>query len=102
MLNASLTVLQSVPASHIKLWKPFTNYIIDYIDKHCSNVIFVAWGRFAFERMKLINQKKNYLLVSSHPSPLSYYKKFRSYPSFKDSKPFSTINNILKKNYIDW
>ena len=45
------------------------------------------------------------MLVSSHPSPLSCNKKYKDYPKFIGSKPFSKINNILKNNnkkIIDW
>ena len=101
MLNASLTVLQSVPSSHMKFWLPFTKYIIDYIDKNNINVAFVAWGRFAYENMRNINTQKHYLHVSSHPSPFSYSRTFRTFPSFKNSKPFSTINKFIK-NPILW
>jgi len=101
MLNSSLTVVQSVPGSHIKLWEPFTKYIIDYINNNCKNIAFVAWGRFAFERMCDIDTKKNHLLVSSHPSPFSFNRTFRSYPSFKNSKPFSKINKLIHYP-IEW
>lgn len=101
MLNAALTVVQSVPSSHMKLWMPFTKFIIDYINKHCNNVVFVAWGGFAFQKMCDVNQTTNHLIVSSHPSPLSYNRTFRSYPAFKHSKPFSKINSYI--NFpIDW
>ena len=35
--------------------------------------------------------------ASSHPSPLSCYKKYKSFPSFCDSKPFTKINNELSE-----
>lgn len=101
MLNASLTVLQSVPGSHMKFWTPFTNYIIEYINKNNSKVAFVAWGRFAFERMCNIDLSKHYLHVSSHPSPFSYSRTFRCFPSFKGSRPFSSVNNFINHK-IDW
>jgi len=97
MLNASLTVLQSSPGSHMKFWSPFTNYIIDYINKNNNNIAFVAWGRFAYDKMSNVDINKHYLHISSHPSPFSYSRTFRTFPSFKNSKPFSKINKFIKK-----
>ena len=36
MLNASLTVLEKCPGSHMKFWKEFTKYIMEYISEHCE------------------------------------------------------------------
>ena len=105
LLNASLTVLEKKPSSHMKFWRDFTNYIISYLNNLNKPIIFVAWGNFAYQQLKNINLNKHFLIISSHPSPLSCYKKFNDYPAFLNSKPFSKINNILKnlnQNIIDW
>ena len=62
--------------------------------------IFVAWGAFAYDKLKDIDKSKHHLLVSSHPSPLSALRKYRDFPSFKGSKPFSKINTYLKEKII--
>ena len=109
LLNASLTVKEHCPNSHVKLWKGFTEHILDYLNKNTENKIFVAWGAFAFN--KLFNKKNNLdinkhsLIVSSHPSPLSANKAFRNFPKFIGSKTFSRINDILskkKETQITW
>ena len=41
LLNSALTVREKSPLSHIKIWKPFTDNIINYISKNCSDIIFV-------------------------------------------------------------
>ena len=105
LLNASLTVLEKKPSSHMKFWRDFTNYIISYLNNLNNPIIFVAWGNFAYQQLKNINLNKHYLIISSHPSPLSCYKKFNDYPAFLNSKPFSKINNILtnlNQNIIAW
>ena len=99
LLNSALTVIQNKPASHMKMWLPFTKYIIDYIDANCDNVVFVAWGAFAYNKLMNVDRKKHTLIVSSHPSPLSANKKLKNFPPFKGSKPFSKIN---KKHVINW
>ena len=105
LLNCSLSVVQGKPGSDIALWSNFTNNVINYIDNNCENVIFVAWGAFAHNKLKNINLNKHHIIISSHPSPLSCYKKYKQYPSFSGSKPFSKINKILienNKQIINW
>ena len=98
MLNASLTVVQGKPGSHMSLWSNFTDYIVETLNNLDNSIIFVAWGAFAYNKLKNIDLNKHSLIVSSHPSPLSVYKKFKTFPSFNSSKPFSKINKILEKN----
>lgn len=98
LLNASLSVIEKKPNSQLTLWCDFTNFIIDELNKNEEPIIFVAWGAFAYNKLKNIDTSKHYLIVSSHPSPLSVYKKYKTFPSFQNSKPFSQINEILEKN----
>lgn len=104
LINTSLSVLQSMPGSHIKYWQTFTQYIIDSIN-NLDSIIFVAWGAHAYNRLKNIDDNKHHIIVSSHPSPLSCNKKFGDFRMFKGSKPFSMINIILQgqgKSIINW
>lgn len=104
MLNASLSVIQGKPASQMAIWSDFTDYIISELDKR-ENIIFVAWGAFAHNKIKNIDLKKHNVIISSHPSPLSCNKLYKTYPAFNGSKPFSQINKILEErnsNKIDW
>jgi uracil-DNA glycosylase len=106
MLNISLTVVEKKPRAHIKFWTPFTYHILHYITEMCNNIVFVAWGGFAFDVLASIqpdgNKEKNHkIVVTSHPSPLGYSKKMKGYHSFKDSKCFIKINSYLKKS-INW
>lgn len=98
MLNASLTVIEKKPNSQATLWSEFTDFIIDELNKNEEPIIFVAWGAFAHNKLKNIDTSKHSLIVSSHPSPLSVYKKYKTFPAFQGSKPFSQINEILQKN----
>jgi len=99
LLNASLFVKEGSPASHMKIWSKFTEFIIQSIEKRCIDVVFVAWGAFAHKKMD--NIKNNHLIVSSHPSPLSNKRPYKRYPPFSGSKPFSKINELLE-NEIIW
>ena len=100
LLNSSLTVIHGKPGSQIKMWREFTDYIIEQLNKSDNTIIFVAWGAFAHNKLKNIDMNKHSIIVSSHPSPLSCLKKYKQYPEFVNSKPFSKINKILEKSNI--
>ena len=102
LLNTALTVRWKSPATHMRVWLPFTKYIIDYLNTNGDKIIFVAWGGFAYDKLKDIEQTRHTLLVSSHPSPLGAHRPFRQFPAFMNSRPFSQINNHLKNNAIQW
>ena len=104
LLNAALTVLQGKAGSQLPLWTKLTDHIISELNTQ-DNIVFVAWGAFAYNKFKLIDINKHKLIVSSHPSPLSCYKQFKEFPAFKGSKPFSRINEYLKTTgavAIEW
>lgn len=100
LLNSALTVEESKPGSHLKLWQPYTNYIIDYISKNHKDIIFVLWGNFAKKKRVIIDLTKHHIIESNHPSPLSANR-----GGWFGTKPFSKINNKLKelgKEEIIW
>lgn len=102
MLNASLSVIQGKPGSQMSLWSDFTSFIIEELAKNSDHkIVFVAWGAFAHNKLKNIDFLKHHLIVSSHPSPLSVYKKYKTYPAFSGSKPFSQINKYLTDDKLD-
>jgi uracil-DNA glycosylase len=100
LLNASLTVEKSKPMSHSKIgWAIFTDHIIELISKEKKGIIFLLWGSFAQEKIKLIDTTKHHVMVAPHPSPLSAYK------GFIGCKHFSRTNELLVlqgKQKINW
>ena len=100
LLNSVLTVRSNEPASHQKRgWEVFTNSVISLISEMQFGVVFILWGKSAFEKEKLIDQSKHLVLKAAHPSPLSAYN------GFFGSKHFSKTNDFLKvinKEPINW
>ena len=68
---------------------------MNWLAKNTSDSVFVAWGAFAYSKMD--NVKIDSLVVSSHPSPLSYSRKFKEFPPFKESQPLEQVNKLLVK-----
>ena len=93
-LNAILTVEKGKPSSHKNIgWEQFTDNIILKLQSNSSPIIFVLWGNYAKSKKHLINKDRHYIIESTHPSPFSANR------GFFGSKPFSKINEILKKEY---
>ena len=95
MLNSALTVIESNPGKHLKIWQPFTDLIINHISNKCNNVVFLLLGNPAKSKIKFIDIKKNHIIEGVHPSPLSAYR------GFFGSSIFSKVNSVLKSNGRD-
>jgi uracil-DNA glycosylase len=96
LLNASLTVRANEPMSHAKIgWAAFTDTVIKKISEEKEHVVFILWGKFAQEKIALIDQNKHYIIKSAHPSPLSAHN------GFFGSRPFSKTNEYLMKHGMD-
>jgi uracil-DNA glycosylase len=95
LLNTSLTVRANQPNSHAGIgWHHFTDAAIQALCLKKEHIVFILWGNFAKEKMKLIDNSKHLILTSQHPSPLSANK------GFLGSKHFSKTNEYLAKNVI--
>lgn len=87
LLNRTLTIGKAGTQSHLDLgWELFTSQVIEILADRGVKVIL--WGKQAQSFEKLF---PDYNFISSaHPSPLSAYR------GFFGSKPFSSINMMLK------
>ena len=101
LLNATLTVRQGEAGSHQKQgWEIFTDEVIRQISTECESIVFLLWGGFAKNKIKLIDQSKHLILSTGHPSPLSANRGY-----WFGNKHFSKCNEYLKikgKKTIDW
>lgn len=99
LLNTSLTVIEGQANSMARLWEPFTDAIIQLLNKQEHPIVFVLWGNNARKKKSIIDVSRHYVIESAHPSPLSANR------GFFGSKPFSKTNQILKRlgeNEICW
>ncbi|APX72370.1 uracil-DNA glycosylase [Companilactobacillus allii] len=99
LLNSVLTVRRGQAYSHKgKGWEELTDYAIKALSKR-GKVVFILWGGAAKGKIPLIDQTKNTIISSPHPSPLSAYR------GFFGSKPFSRTNKALlsyNERVINW
>ena len=91
LLNAVLTVRAHTPNSHKdRGWERFTDLVIDALNEAPKPIVFALWGAYAQKKGKRIDTSKHVVLEAAHPSPLSAKQ-------FLGSKPFSAIDEALKK-----
>ena len=105
LLNTALTLQEGIKLSHAKYWKSITDYIIKYLSDNYEDLIFVTWGRPAYEKVELIDTNKHHIIASSHPSGLSCNKPMGEFPPFDNQDHFGMINKKLKelgKDEINW
>lgn len=100
LLNATLTVRAHEPGSHQgKGWETFTDVAISKLNARDKPLVFILWGRYAREKVGLIDTKKHLVIESAHPSPMS------ASTGFFGSKPFSRANAALEswgEKPINW
>ena len=100
LLNATLTVRAKNPGSHQKKgWEKFTDACIQKLSSQRENLIFLLWGRYAQNKVALIDRSKHHILTASHPSP------FSAHYGFFGCGHFSKTNELLQqmnKPTIQW
>lgn len=100
LLNKYLSVEEGKPQSHSSIgWDNLTIATIKLLNDKRQNIVYLLWGNESKKLAEFINDEKNLVLKSSHPSPLSAYR------GFLGCKHFSKANNYLKsynKEPINW
>ena len=93
LLNATLTVRQSVPTSHQGHgWEQFTDAVIQLLSTNYDHLVFMLWGNFAKKKEVLIDNAKHLVLKSAHPSP------FSANSGFFGNNHFKLCNDYLIKH----
>lgn len=100
LLNASLTVRAAEPMSHSRIgWAQFTDTVIQTLSASRENLVFLLWGKFAQEKVRLIDESRHHILKAAHPSPLSAHN------GFFGCRHFSKTNQYLLgrgMEGVDW
>jgi len=100
LLNSVLTVNQAQAGSHQgQGWELFTDKIIEVLNNRHQNIVYMLWGAYAQKKGVNIDQNKNLILKSVHPSPLSAHR------GFFGCRHFSKCNNYLRESgnqEINW
>ncbi|MDR0394506.1 MAG: uracil-DNA glycosylase [Tannerella sp.] len=100
LLNATLTVYAHSAASHQnKGWEVFTDAVIHRLASRREQIVYILWGSYAQRKGAMIDRRRNLVLESPHPSPLSASR------GFFGNRHFSKTNEYLietGQDPIDW
>lgn len=100
LLNTVLTVEQGRAHSHANIgWERFTDKVIEQLNQHRENLVFLLWGSHAQKKGQFIDRSRHLVLTSVHPSPLSAHR------GFFGCKHFSQTNRYLAEKglgEINW
>ncbi|MEA4863170.1 MAG: uracil-DNA glycosylase [Victivallaceae bacterium] len=100
MLNTVLSVRAHEPNSHRDCgWLDFTDAAIRAIAAMPQPKVFILWGAPAQTKRRWVDESRDAVIASAHPSPLSAYR------GFFGSRPFSRANAFLRSRgapEIDW
>lgn len=100
LLNATLTVQQSLAGSHQnKGWEQFTDAAIAALNTHRTGLVFVLWGSYAQKKGAFIDESKHFVLKSVHPSPLSAHRGFFGNHQFSQINAYLTQQNLPPINW---
>lgn len=101
LLNATLTVRAHAANSHQRFgWSVFTDAAIKALSEGRQHIVYMLWGGYARGKRYLIDQRRNLVLESVHPSPLSANR-----GGWFGQRQFSRCNDYLRANNIkeiDW
>lgn len=101
LLNTTLTVQANRAGSHQgKGWEKFTDQVIHILSNNYKNIVFLLWGSYAKQKIKIIDREKHFVLTSGHPSPLSANRGY-----WFGNNHFSKTNDYLTskgKKTINW
>ena len=65
LLNTSFTCKHGIPGSHKKIWKEFTNLLLEYINCQNPDITWFLWGNHAREATRHLHIKNSIYLM--HP-----------------------------------
>jgi uracil-DNA glycosylase len=100
LLNATLTVEAHKAGSHQgKGWEKFTDAAIRALNEKREGIVYLLWGNYAQQKASFVDQSRNLVLKSVHPSPLSAYRGFIGCSHFSATNQYLKLNN---KSEINW
>lgn len=96
LLNTALTTEVGKIGEHYEIWKPFINYLFDYLNNYHTGLVYIFMGKQAHLWAEDINDN-NYKFFVSHPASAVYQKA----QQWDSKNVFVETNEIMEKLYGD-
>jgi hypothetical protein len=71
MLNTALTTEIGIIGSHYDIWRPFTTYLLDWLNINKSELVYVYMGKKA-EEWSSMTDDTNIKYFVKHPASAAY------------------------------
>lgn len=94
MLNTALTTQMTKTGTHYKLWRPFLNFLFDYLNINHKGLVYVFMGKKAEELADFV-EDDNFKLFCSHPASAAY----QDLEKWNCNDIFNKVNEILSNQY---
>ena len=92
MLNTAFTVEVGKIGSHYDIWKPFTAYLLDWLNNNNPGLIYVYMGKKAEEWSELTDDN-NHKFTVKHPASAAY-----NGSKWDSDNIFIKISELVKNN----
>ncbi|MBP6115272.1 MAG: uracil-DNA glycosylase [Neisseriaceae bacterium] len=100
LLNTAFTVEAHQAASHKAWpWAVVSDALLRFVNQHRQHTVFMLWGKHAEAKASLIDDQRQLILCSAHPSPLSASR------GFLGNQHFVRANEYLSQHQrtaINW
>jgi uracil-DNA glycosylase len=92
MLNTALTVEVDKIGSHYNIWKPFTAYLLDWLNNYNPGLVYVYMGKKA-EGWSELTGDNNHKFTVKHPASAAY-----NGSKWDSNDIFNKVSAIVKEN----
>jgi uracil-DNA glycosylase len=100
LLNADLTCIEGKPSAHLKIWRPFIEYIMKVLSELNSGIMYCLIGKEAQTFRPLINMRANDIIPLEHP--MIAMMKQRPWKHCDMFNYINRISNLINNEKINW
>jgi uracil-DNA glycosylase len=93
MFNISLTAEVNKINAHYNIWKPFTAYLLDWLNNYNPGIIYVYMGK-KVEEWSILTNDNNHKFFIKHPGQATYYNN-----KWDCDNIFNEINRVLLEKH---
>lgn len=99
MLNTALTVQIGKKNTHYEIWKPFTAYLLDWLNNFNTGLVYVYVGK-KVENWSEVTNDNNYKLFVKHPTSAAYNG--GEWDCDRIFHKISTLTQEINGEFIKW
>lgn len=93
LTNLALTTVLGTAAKHTDIWAPFTNFLLDTLNKQTKDILFVGFGVPACKALQKIDKSIHTVIELEHPAASAYQSR-----DWIHEKMFSRTNDYLRQH----